>query len=60
MDRTCQGPVLVASSQGGMDIEAVAHETPEAIVTFPVDIRTGLKREDAIQVAQKIGFSSKK
>lgn len=34
MDRASQGPVIIASSQGGMDIETVAHETPEEIGSF--------------------------
>ncbi|KAI9209759.1 ATP-grasp domain-containing protein [Polychytrium aggregatum] len=59
MDRATQGPVIVASSQGGMDIETVAHETPEAIITHSVDINKGLQREDAVSVAQKIGFQGK-
>jgi succinyl-CoA synthetase beta subunit len=58
-DRAAGGPVLIASSQGGMDIEAVAQETPDAIVTHPVDIRVGLKRADAESVAAKIGLSGK-
>ena len=41
-----QGPVLVASAQGGMDIEAVAHENPAAILSEPVDIRTGATAGD--------------
>ncbi|KAI8097173.1 uncharacterized protein BX664DRAFT_275717 [Halteromyces radiatus] len=57
MDRQSAGPVLVASSQGGMDIEAVAKENPDAIVTLPVDIKKGLSREDAKALAQKIGIS---
>lgn len=56
-DRATQGPVIVASSQGGMDIETVAAENPEALVTHPIDINVGLKREDAIHVAKKLGFS---
>ncbi|KAJ3131508.1 hypothetical protein HDU88_003393 [Geranomyces variabilis] len=56
-DRATQGPVIVASSQGGMDIETVAAETPEALVTHSVDINVGLKREDAIKVAKKLGFT---
>eukprot|EP00842_Homolaphlyctis_polyrhiza_P001555 jgi/Hompol1/23/HPOL_005203-RA len=56
MDRATQGPVLIASSQGGMDIETVAHENPDAIVTQPVDINVGLQRADAESVAKKIGF----
>ena len=56
MDRKTQGPVIIASSQGGMDIETVAHDTPEAIVTLPLDINKGLDKEAAIDVAEKIGF----
>ena len=56
MDRKTQGPVIIASSEGGMDIETVAHETPEKIVTHAVDINKGLEYGDAVQVAKKIGF----
>jgi succinyl-CoA synthetase beta subunit len=56
MDRAAQGPVIIASSQGGMDIETVAHNTPEAIVTHPVNIKRGLDFGDALTVAKKIGF----
>jgi succinyl-CoA synthetase beta subunit len=56
MDRKAQGPVIIASSQGGMDIETVAHETPEAIVTHPIDIKKGLSFVEAAQVAKQIGF----
>jgi succinyl-CoA synthetase beta subunit len=56
MDRKTQGPVIIASSQGGMDIETVAHETPEAIVTHAIDINQGLSFGDAAAVAKKLGF----
>ena len=56
MDRKTQGPVIIASSQGGMDIETVAHDTPDEIVTLPIDINVGLDKKAAIEVAQKIGF----
>ncbi|KAI8929653.1 ATP-grasp domain-containing protein [Entophlyctis helioformis] len=56
MDRATQGPVIVASSQGGMDIETVAAESPDAIITHPIDINTGLKLTDAKNVAVKLGF----
>ena len=36
-----QGPVLIASTQGGMNIEEVAAENPEAIITEPIDITKG-------------------
>jgi succinyl-CoA synthetase beta subunit len=60
MDRQTQGPVIIASSQGGMDIETVAHDTPELIVTHSIDIRKGLSYGDALTVAKKIGFQSEK
>ncbi len=42
VDRERARVAFVASTQGGMDIEAVAAETPEKIVTFDVDPATGL------------------
>ena len=38
-----QGPVIIASAQGGINIEDVAQESPEAIFKFPVDIVEGHK-----------------
>ena len=57
MDRQSQGPVIVASSQGGMDIETVAKENPEAIITTHVDIHKGVTDELARKVATEMGFS---
>ncbi|KAE8133754.1 hypothetical protein BDV38DRAFT_274076 [Aspergillus pseudotamarii] len=57
MDRQSQSPVIVASSQGGMDIETVAKETPEAIITTPVDINVGVTDEIAGKIATELGFS---
>ncbi|KAJ1649985.1 succinate--CoA ligase beta chain [Dispira simplex] len=57
MDRKSQGPVIVASSQGGVDIESVAAENPEAIHKLPVDLKQGLQRKDAVQLAEQMGFS---
>jgi succinyl-CoA synthetase beta subunit len=37
MDRKTAGPVIIASAQGGMEIETLAEEHPEAIVRMPVD-----------------------
>ena len=36
-----QGPLLIASSQGGMSIEDVARENPDAIIKHPIDIYEG-------------------
>jgi succinyl-CoA synthetase beta subunit len=57
MDRASQGPVIVASSQGGMDIEAVAKEHPEAIITTPIDIHIGVTDDIARNIANELGFS---
>jgi succinyl-CoA synthetase beta subunit len=58
MDRKYGGPVLVASTEGGMDIEEVAEKTPDAIITQPVDIVAGLSDEQAAALAEKLGFKS--
>lgn len=57
MDRQSQGPAIIASSQGGMDIEAVAKETPEAIHTTYININEGVTDEIARSIATKLGFS---
>jgi succinyl-CoA synthetase beta subunit len=55
-DRVSQGPVLVASSQGGMNIEEVAAKDPNAIITTPIDFAKGLDESKALEVANKLGF----
>lgn len=58
MDRKHQGPVIVASAAGGMDIEEVAAKTPEKIITEPIDFKNGLKDEQLERVATKLGFKN--
>jgi succinyl-CoA synthetase beta subunit len=55
-DRARGCPVLVASNQGGMNIEDVAHDTPEAIITTPLDFENGISEKDAQDLARKLGF----
>ncbi len=55
-DRARGAPVLVTSSQGGMNIEDVAHETPDAIITTTLDFEKGISHEQAVELAQKLGF----
>ena len=57
-DRVSQGPVLVASSQGGMNIEEVAAKDPSAIITTPINYANGLSFEEALGVAKKLGFKT--
>ena len=55
VDRGTQRVALMASSEGGMDIEEVAAKTPEKIHRVIVDPGTGLKDAEADDVATKIG-----
>ncbi|KAL1591905.1 succinate--CoA ligase beta chain [Paraconiothyrium brasiliense] len=57
MDRASQGPVIVASSQGGMDIETVAKEHPEAIITTHINFHEGVTDDIARNIATELGFS---
>ncbi|ORY74120.1 hypothetical protein BCR37DRAFT_384552 [Protomyces lactucae-debilis] len=56
MDRKTQGPMIIGSSEGGMNIEDVAKENPDAIVTMPVDIKVGLTDDMAKDLAVRMGF----
>lgn len=55
-DRGTQKNAVMASSEGGMDIEEVAAETPEKLLKVFVDPATGLTVEDAEQLARGIGI----
>jgi succinyl-CoA synthetase beta subunit len=54
-DRATQKVAMMASSEGGMDIEEVAHSTPEKIIKVFVDPAAGLTDAQATQLAQGIG-----
>lgn len=56
MDRDSNGPVLVASPDGGVDIEAVAEKTPERLKKVPIDIKSGIAQATAIEVAEFLEF----
>ena len=55
-DRQSQKVAFIASSEGGMDIEEVAHSTPEKIITEVIDPLTGLGAEQAEKIARAIGL----
>jgi len=55
-DRATQQIAFIASSAGGMEIEEVAHKTPEQIVKVFVDPITGMTDAQARQLAQGIGM----
>lgn len=59
VDRGSQRVALMASSEGGMDIEEVAEHTPEKIHKVFIDPVTGLKDSEADDIARKIGIPEK-
>jgi len=54
-DRATQRVAMMASSEGGMDIEEVAHKTPEKIIKVFIDPAIGLTDAQAAQLADGIG-----
>lgn len=60
MERAFNGPVVISSSQGGVNIEDVAAENPTAINYTPIDITQGLTAEQAGEIAVKVGLGDKK
>ncbi|KAL1492768.1 hypothetical protein ABEB36_010968 [Hypothenemus hampei] len=56
MDRQRNGPVIIASPAGGVDIEGVAVETPELIKNIPIDIFEGITDRMANELAEFLEF----
>ncbi len=54
-DRATQKVAMMASSEGGMDIEQVAHDTPEKIVKVFIDPKDGMTDPQAAELARGIG-----
>jgi succinyl-CoA synthetase beta subunit len=57
VDRATQRVVLMASADGGMDIEEVAAKTPERIHKAYIDPGTGLTEAQADDIARKVGIA---
>ena len=56
IDRVKQSPILLASAEGGMEIEKVAADFPEKIVTEYIDSSTGLTPQQAKAVVSKLNM----
>jgi succinyl-CoA synthetase beta subunit len=56
VDRANSRVNFIASTEGGMDIEEVAAETPEKIITVDVDPSTGLDEKDIITISKALGL----
>jgi succinyl-CoA synthetase beta subunit len=58
VDRATGGPMIVASTEGGVEIEAVAEKTPEKIIREPVDRLAGMQPYQTRKLARELGFTS--
>ena len=54
VDRTVGEVAFVVSTEGGMDIETVAHDTPEKILTLPIDPDKGVTAEDSAKLCDAL------
>lgn len=59
LDRKSGMPILLASKQGGMDIETLAHDNPDAILRYPIDPTLRLPGYKARLIAKDLGFRGK-
>ncbi|MBL9218703.1 MAG: ADP-forming succinate--CoA ligase subunit beta [Opitutaceae bacterium] len=57
LDRASSKPVIVASTEGGVEIEKVAHDTPEKIIRVVVDPAYGLADFQVRELIAKLGFA---
>ncbi len=58
VDRETSRVAFVVSTEGGMNIEEVAHDTPEKIITFSVDPATGVMPHHGLAVAKALGLKA--
>ena len=56
LDRAARSFLVMASVAGGMDIEEVAHKTPEKLARFHVDPNEGLDKSKALEIVKKGAF----
>src|SRR5580692_5326297 len=58
LDRSAKQPLVMFSTEGGMDIEEVAEKTPEKLIRHHVDALTGISHEEALDIATKGGVDA--
>jgi succinyl-CoA synthetase beta subunit len=58
LDRATAAPVIVASTEGGVEIEAVAAQSPQKIIREPIDPLAGLQPFQTRKLAKQLGFES--
>jgi succinyl-CoA synthetase beta subunit len=59
LERAYDGPVIMGSPCGGMEIEEIAESSPEKIKTIPIDINQGLTKAQSKAMAEFLGFTGK-
>jgi len=58
LDRATAAPLIVASTEGGVEVETVAEKSPEKIMREPVDPLAGLQSFQTRKLAKQLGFKS--
>ncbi len=58
LDRATAAPVIVASTEGGVEIESVAAKSPEKIIREPINPLAGLQPYQGRKLAKQLGFES--
>src|ERR1700684_838909 len=58
LDRSAKQPLVMFSTEGGVDIEEVAERTPEKLVRHHVDSLQGLSRQEALRIATSGGVEA--
>ncbi|CAA9220104.1 MAG: Succinyl-CoA ligase [ADP-forming] beta chain [uncultured Chthoniobacterales bacterium] len=58
LDRATGAPMIVASTEGGVEIEAVAEKSPEKIIREPIDRLAGIQPYQTRKLARQLGFTS--
>ncbi|HSH38162.1 MAG TPA: ADP-forming succinate--CoA ligase subunit beta [Chthoniobacterales bacterium] len=58
LDRGTGAPMVVASTEGGVEIEAVAENSPEKIIREPIDRLAGIQPYQTRKLARQLGFTS--
>src|SRR6266568_6761239 len=58
LDRATAGPLVVASTEGGVEIETVAAKSPEKIIREPIDPLAGLQSFQTRKLAKQLAFDS--
>jgi succinyl-CoA synthetase beta subunit len=60
VDRSLRCYVIVSSTEGGVDIEAVAEKSPEKIIRYSLGVLKGFHSYEAIEIARKMGYHGRK